>query len=203
MIQCSSCHPEVGTGLIKHVCNRTCNSWYKACSVEFFSSSTSVGGALTPCLEHHMICSKLDTFVKNGPEFCTAMGFEHEPNIPSLEPIDDLDTSEQSVNGDSSIGGVKCFDGTIPDTEGVPERRRTTNGRKNDPLKNLFKKYRKTRAGKAAIKYADRFVNMVDGIPTWLMVGGSLLIGALLAGRIMFSGDAARRLGRGDDNDSN
>ena len=59
----------------------------------------------------------------------------------------------------------------------------------------LFKKYRKTREGKAA----DSFVRFLDGIPTWLTIALSILIGGLLFGRIWFSGvnDDGEYLGGG------
>jgi hypothetical protein len=191
MMQCSSCHPGVGTGAIKHICNSTCNSWYHACNEEFFASSSSVGGVLTPCLEHHMICSRLDTFVNNGPEFCQAMGFEPEPAPLSLEEEEELELLNE---GKKRRPKLKCFDGTVPNTEGSPS---PSPPRQSD-MSDLFKKYRRTRAGRAA----DQFVDMLDGVPTWVMVASSLLIGALLAGRILLAGGVeGRRLGSYDDDD--
>lgn len=55
-------------------------------------------------------------------------------------------------------------------------------------MEKLFKKYRKTRAGKAA----DSFVRFLDGIPTWLTIALSILIGGLLFGRIWFRKAAAQ-----------
>ena len=139
-----------------------------------------------------MICSRLDTFVASGPAFCTAMGFEPEP--PSRVASGDDGDGERRKKKQ-----VKCFDGTIPKTEGVPEKR-TRN--KMDEMNDLFRKYRKTRAGKAA----DQFVDLIDSIPSWLMMAISIFIGALLAGRIYFFGYAGggggRRLGNYEDDRS-
>ena len=138
-----------------------------------------------------MICSRLDTFVNNGPEFCQAMGFEPEPAPLSLEEEEELELLNE---GKKRRPKLKCFDGTVPNTEGSPS---PSPPRQSD-MSDLFKKYRRTRAGRAA----DQFVDMLDGVPTWVMVASSLLIGALLAGRILLAGGVeGRRLGSYDDDD--
>jgi len=178
------------TGLIKHICLDTCNKWYDACSIEFFAASNSVGGALTPCLEHHMICSRLDTFVKSGSAFCKAMGFEPQPN--AVIAMQEGEEEEEYQERKKGLESLKCFDGSVPNSYGVA----TPLPKSKIPnMEKLFKKYRKTRAGKAA----DSFVRFLDGIPTWLTIALSILIGALLFGRIWFSGvnDDGEYLGGG------
>ena len=44
----------------------------------------------------------------------------------------------------------------------------------------------------------DGFVDFLDGIPSWILIASSILIGGLLAGRVLFvgySGGGGRRLG--------
>ena len=93
---------------------------------------------------------------------------------------------------------IQCFDGTIPKTEGVAERT------KDDPLSDLFKKYRSSKGGRAAASAADSFFDALDSTPRWILVASALLIGGLLAGRILlfgYGGPSGRRLGGGRSDD--
>ena len=93
---------------------------------------------------------------------------------------------------------IKCFDGTIPKTEGVAERT------KDDPLSDLFKKYRSSKGGRATASAADSFFDALDSTPRWILVASALVVGGLLAGRILlfgYGGPSGRRLGGGSSDD--
>ena len=96
-VHCSHCHPDVGTKKIKGVCKSLCNKWYDACSIEFFSGGSV--SALTPCMDTSLICSRLDSIVSNGLEFCERMGY---------------------VVLDGGNGNA-CYDGSVPHTVGAPD----------------------------------------------------------------------------------
>ena len=68
---CSPCHPLVGVGQLRGVCQESCDQWFTACSSSPFES---VSGALQPCAADSLICSPLDAIVSSGRAFCDAMG---------------------------------------------------------------------------------------------------------------------------------
>ena len=73
LVSCYPCHPSVGTGVVKTLCSSLCDTWYSACSSEFYASS--VDGKLSACLDGALVCSKLDAIVESGAELCARMGY--------------------------------------------------------------------------------------------------------------------------------
>ena len=157
---------------MKRVCTSLCDSWLKACGKEFYSAPSNVGGALRPCLDNMLVCSQLDTIVSTGAAFCKAMGFEPEVVVASVGGDED-DGHEDEKDGRRR---EQCFDGSVPKTVGMFEEEK---GATSD-LNNLFKRYRKSHAGKAASSLA----HALDTIPTWLLVVFTLLIGAYMVLRV-------------------
>ena len=96
-VHCSHCHPDVGTKKLKGICKSLCNKWYDACSIEFFSGGSV--SALTPCMDTSLICSRLDTIVSSGLEFCERMGYVV------------FDSNNENA----------CYDGSVPQTIGAPD----------------------------------------------------------------------------------
>ena len=142
-----------------------------------------------------MLCSRLDTFVNDGSGFCQAMGYEVEGGGGGGGGGGEGDKGKEEKKRSNNI---QCFDGTIPKTEGVAERT------KDDPLSDLFKKYRSSKGGRAAASAADSFFDALDSTPRWILVASALLIGGLLAGRILlfgYGGPSGRRLGGGRSDD--
>jgi len=87
MLECSVCHPDVGTGRIRSVCDRTCNAWFGACKEEFYSAS---GTSLRPCFGNALVCSPLGLIVTSGLEFCKIMG-----HVPESQTGDDAEQRRQ------------------------------------------------------------------------------------------------------------
>ena len=58
---------------MKTLCSSLCDTWYSACSSEFYASS--VDGKLSACLDGALVCSKLDAIVESGAELCARMGY--------------------------------------------------------------------------------------------------------------------------------
>ena len=158
IMHCAPCDPYIGTGQVKRVCASLCDSWLSACGKEFYSAPSNVGGTLRPCLDNMLVCSQLDTIVADGAAFCKAMGFE--PEIVTVsDGGDESDEHDDEVEGHQ---GEQCFDGSVPKAVGVFEEEKGTPSDLND----LFKRYRKSKAGRAASSLARALYK----IPTRLIV---------------------------------
>lgn len=170
LLLCSSCHPSVGKGQMKHMCSHTCDSWFEACRQEFYAAPRSLGSPLVPCLENAVICSRLDAIVSSGSEFCSVMGYTH-------------------VQGGD---GSACFDGTVPATEGVPEKEESN-------LDDLFSRYRSHSGrsrGLGIWRRIERNKHMLAGVFGTALAGTitAMTVYRRLAGR-------GRRLGTGSNDD--
>jgi hypothetical protein len=187
-VHCAPCDPAVGTGRVKRICTPLCDAWLRACGKEFYSAPNNVGGALMPCLDNMLVCSQLDTIVADGAAFCRAMGFEPEAAAAAANGDEEDEGDEDDEEG--SRGKGQCFDGRVSNTNGVFEAEKDTPGDLND----LFKRYRKSQAGKAASSLA----RALDTIPTWVLLVFTLLAGAFIALRVfVLTNKRGRRLGGG------
>jgi hypothetical protein len=118
------------------------------------------------------------------------MGFEPEV-APFGEEGNEGDEGDDENKG-GSRGRRQCFDGRVPQTNGVFEAEKDT----PDDLNDLFKRYRKSHAGKAASSLA----RALDTIPTWVILVFTLLVGAFIVLRVFVltnSRRGGRRLGGG------
>ncbi|OQR93538.1 hypothetical protein ACHHYP_02454 [Achlya hypogyna] len=113
-LTCSACHPLMGTSRMERVCPDLCDEWFDACKHEFYMAGNH---HLAPCYGNALICSPLKDIVSTsvtrrthvalieaycrGRDFCRRMGYT---------PGKATDTE-----------GKDCFDGSVPDTLGVPE----------------------------------------------------------------------------------
>jgi hypothetical protein len=59
---CLPCDPLFGTGKLKNICKRFCDSWYFECKNDFFAMD-EVKKIPVPCSENLLICSPLSSFV--------------------------------------------------------------------------------------------------------------------------------------------
>lgn len=73
-IACAPCHPLYGTGALSGVCSSMCDSWLAACSEDFFAHGDA-GGALSPCLDHSLVCARMRDMFSSGAALCAKMGY--------------------------------------------------------------------------------------------------------------------------------
>jgi hypothetical protein len=103
---CSPCHPDVGTGLQRGLCENLCDQWYDACRDGQFSG-TSMG--ITPCTDTSLVCFTLKDAVTSGREFCEWSGFEVRGAEHDDTPLAPFLSAEDA-------GSSKCFSGSTDAT---------------------------------------------------------------------------------------
>jgi len=123
---CYRCDPFFGTALVASVCLSSCETLYEACKQFLFTPADS--SRLRPCQFSSLLCSRLDSVVSNGEEFCTQLGLpvensaKHEDSFSAVDSvlahIEDLRTIIDNTTDDESDvpreirSSVRtCFDG--------------------------------------------------------------------------------------------
>ena len=88
-IYCAPCHPLVGTGVKRGVCRESCDAWYSECAPALFEHAVT---GLQPCAPSSLICTPLRDIVRDGEQFCRAMGVRvgfssNAPQSPSASAV--------------------------------------------------------------------------------------------------------------------